>query len=150
MNTLQSWLNDAGSFSQRVLNYFKAPLEVVVLSNNLENNTPYGASYVRRVFLLVEKKPYMYAESFLPKTSLNDKNKFFLKLGNSILGQQLFGSQGAKRLKMHQGLKQLNLVPTFLSDRGVCPFRESTFIVNERPLYLHEYFLPDFLKRLKF
>lgn len=147
MILLEDWWSDWGSLSQRLARCFSEP-QVQLLDRLWQHQTPYGLAFVRRVVLWVDGKPFLYAESFLPKESLTKDNQFFLTLGGELLGHYLFDKTEAKRIALSSSLHRLNTLPSFQTSGGVAPARHSQFLMNGCPLFLHEYFLPNMVVAL--
>jgi chorismate--pyruvate lyase len=148
-HTWRDWLSDAGSLTARLLEASNGDLKVRVLQQSLDvpkfsERQLLGISdrrraMVREVILYGENKPWVYARSILPLTTLSGRLRKLRRLSNQPLGELLFKDPTMRREPVQ--------VVCFDSASGVNHSiwgRRSVFTLDNKPLLVAEVFLPDF------
>ncbi len=155
--SLRHWLCDRGSLTQRLKSHctgFRVlPLATGVGRPHLDEagllDLPQRTrAYVRRVILLCDTTPMVFAQSVLPLSGLRGGWQGVTRLGNRSLGEALFRNPRIKR----QSLTYRRIRPQHALHRAlrkVLPdaphtlwARRSRFCLNGRPLLVTEVFLP--------
>lgn len=101
---------------------------------------------VREVILRGDEKPWVFARSVLPLTSLTGPLKHLRKQGARPLGAFLFSQPHLKRSPIALSLisRHHGYVPTDLIADTPVWGRRSIFSLCEKPLLVSEVFLPGF------
>lgn len=153
--TLQPWLNHAGSFIERLETVGITHPEIRILQQDWQIPEPDECddlntkekALVREVFILTEKKIWMFARTVFSKGILDEK-KSLLSLGKNTLGSILFQDKTIKRGELNIGRCCAGMP---LYDKSIALLteapptlwaRRSLFYSNEK-LLLTEVFLPD-------
>lgn len=101
----QSWLFCSGSLTKK-LKDFKLPFSVSVLSEKSvvlsdDEKASFGENSanakIREVFLCVDSRPWVYAQSVLPEEALKTGFASLSDIGNKPLGELLFTSKDVQR-----------------------------------------------------
>lgn len=148
-HTWRNWLSDAGSLTARLLDASNGNLKVRVLQQSLEvpkfserrllDIGDRRRAMVREVILYGENKPWVYARSILPLTTLRGRLRKLRRLSNKPLGELLFKDPTMRRKPVQ--------VACFDYASGVNNSiwgRRSVFTLDDKPLLVAEVFLPDF------
>ena len=140
--------------SQKFPNTFR----VKVISNTLQKvpvsecslikTQPQEQVLVREVFLEGAGRPLVYAQTSIPKSTLQSHHKL-LTLGSSSIGSLLFASNKNKREKMKIAQMKLIDIPAdfgavFNKKTTTTWARQSLFLLDKSPLVVTEFFLPTF------
>ena len=144
--TLKQWLLDAGSLTQRLKDTYPGTFEVQVLHHDWGRPTTNERHFlsmpdremasIREVILLCNEAPRVFARSILPATSLEGKNRQLLKLNDSPLGAYLFAQPDLER-------GPIQLTRIYGHDQTAIWGRRSRFTLDNKPLAVCEYFLPE-------
>lgn len=158
---LQNWLEDSGSLTARLIEHSQARFEVKILRQvvgiptlNERKALRMGRpvrSLIREVILCGQGKPWVFARSILPLTSLTGPLRHLRWQDNRPLGAFLFSQPHLVRSTIE--------VATITPDHGYVPprlcgeqtlwGRRSVFYLNAKPLLVSEVFLPDFVSYLR-
>lgn len=97
---------------------------------------------VREVLLICKGRPWVFARSLLPESSLRGKLRFLRKLDNRPLGALLF-----REKSMRVGLQELALIPpqALPAPEGLKENawgRRNVYFLHDCPLLVTEVFLP--------
>lgn len=147
------WLFDPASLTARLIRHCHGQFSVRVLSQGysharLGERKTLGMAdrenaLVREVHLLCDKTPVVYARTVIPVTTLVGPQRRLAHLGNKPLGALLFADR-----TMHRDEVQIARLSDEKagfetpSDQTIWG-RRSVFKLNNRPLLVSEYFLPD-------
>ena len=158
-----SWLLDQGSLTRRLMNYCPGQFSVRVLKQAWVNaeidetrllGIPLGQRVLaRQVQLCCCDRVVVYARSIIPLKTLKGRHRRLLYIGNRPLGAYLFANPGLKRKNQHFSkiLRRDALFNTALSDGDKqCDHiwgRRSLFIIDQKPLLVSEFFLPELLHK---
>lgn len=101
--------------------------------------------FYREVVLQVDKRPFVYAKSLLPQSSLIEKNISLTQMNDTPLGAELFKFPEAQRKQLQIGyLPDAQLPPMLQSKQATHLARRSLLIKRKHPLLVAECFLPAF------
>ncbi len=156
---MRAWLEDSGSFMQRLAQHgihdakvsvlhedwgIARPDEAVLLSLN-----PKETALIREVLIHSDQHCWMFARSVFPRTTLTGEQKAFEHLGNRPLGSLLFSDPTLKRspftiTHLASDAPQHEQISRLLKKKLPHLWcRRSTLWVHDKPLLLTEVFLPD-------
>ncbi|NND38815.1 MAG: chorismate lyase [Pseudomonadales bacterium] len=161
------WLLDEGSLTAHLLRASEGDFSVKIISQRwgrpqrneamLLAIDPRHSCLLREVFLLCSGKPWVYARSVLPHSSLSGSLRHLRKFGDQPLGQLLFNSTNMRRDPFElttipqqriPGLQEnvIETSPAKISgaEEQACLGRRSRFFLEDRPLIVSEIFLPAF------
>lgn len=148
-HTWRDWLSDAGSLTARLLDASNGNLKVRVLQQSLEvpkfsERQLLGIgdrrrAMVREVILYGENKPWVYARSILPLTTLSGRLRKLRRLSNQPLGELLFKDPTMRR----EPVQVVCFDSASDINRSIWG-RRSVFTLDNKPLLVAEVFLPDF------
>jgi chorismate--pyruvate lyase len=142
-----SWLLDKGSLTLRLKNLAPGSFSVKLLYTGFARASVSEASalninfreqvYIREVALCIGNKPYVFARSVIPRSTLTGIERQLLWLREKPLGEFLFTHKNMSRgaIEVKQG--EVNTRTSWA--------RRSIFTVNNKPLLVSEYFLPELL-----
>lgn len=151
----RGWLLDSGSLTRRLKSICTKSFKVKVLKQIWD--APSGSEQqflqchgelanIREVLLVVDDRPVVFARSVLPESSLTDKNRDLLRLGEKPLGEFLFSQPSLRRGQIEIEELPANQFNTHLER----PYhqerswgRRSRFYLNEKAISVCEVFLPD-------
>lgn len=156
------WLLDEGSLTARLIEHSERAFDVELLQQGwgegfvgeyrLLNSPLRQKMLVREVILRGAGRPWVFARSLVPVTSLQGRLKALKQLDNRPLGALLFQDphmargpiQVAEILPEHGYLhpQAQSVQPTPLWGR------RSVFYLDQQPLLVSEVFLPEFLSTL--
>jgi chorismate--pyruvate lyase len=155
---LVSWLLDAGSLTDRLKQACSGRFEVRVLDEGwrrprLDEARVLGMSdstlgWVRQVQLLCDGRPWVFARTIIPVTSLTGPQRRLAHLGNRPLGAFLFADPGMQRgsvelARIRKGQAMFAEATSGLTAKsGEIWGRRSVFRVGGKPLLVTEVFLP--------
>ncbi|WP_206605600.1 chorismate--pyruvate lyase family protein [Pelagibaculum spongiae] len=161
---LRSWLLDKGSLTRRLQAYSACGFKVILLSQawqgilqderQILDIPPRKRAMVREVLLCDGEKPLVYARSIIPDATFRGPGRFLTRLGSRPLGEKLFSDHSVIRGPLsvtrcdsrHKQFWQacsaapIDLWPSELWGR------RSVFKLNNQPLLVSEFFLPELLK----
>lgn len=161
---LRSWLLDRGSLTQRLIDASGGAFRVDVLNQRmayprLSEARALGMpsrqkALVREVILFGCNKPWVYARSIIPITTLSGRLRSLRKLDNRPLGALLFNDRTMQRgdieiacIEHGRPTNTDNLFSetTFAGiTTGTVWGRRSVFFLDQKPLLVSEMFLPGF------
>lgn len=158
---LLSWLLDAGSLTDRLRNACNGHFQVRVLSERwqrprCDESLSLGArfstvAWVRQVQLLCDGKPWVFARTVIPATTLTGPQRRLAHLGNRPLGAFLFADPGMRRgpveiAPLRAGDSMFSEAVHGLDHRPEEVWgRRSVFRIDGKPLLVTEVFLPPWL-----
>lgn len=149
---LQPWLEDQGSFMQRLRQqglcprvkvlgqYWQYPLlaERALLNIGLRQ-----CAFVREVVIQHDHCSLMFARAVIPRGCVTGPRRQLLYLGEKPLGSFLFNYKGMKR-----GPFELIYTSIEQFQKEKVWGRRSIFYLKEKQLLLSEFFLPEFYQFL--
>lgn len=157
---LAGWLLDSASLTLRLQRLCPGRFRVRVLSQQWGLAAPdeaqrlgmrgRGLAVIRQVQLLCDDRPWVYARTVIPATSLRGRLRRLAHLGSRPLGGMLFSDPG-----MHRGAVELACIGKHehlytsatrtLRKRPKNVWgRRAVFRLSSHPLLVSEVFLPDF------
>lgn len=161
---LAGWLLDTASLTQRLLQLCAGQFSVRLLSQvwgraqhdeaRALGMRPEGRAMIRQVQLLCGNRPWVYARTVIPATSMRGRLQRLAQLGNRPLGAMLFADPGMRR-----GMVELaRITPGQALFAAALPHpdrrpsaaiwgRRSVFRIADKPLLVSEIFLPRFPAR---
>lgn len=157
---LRSWLMDQGSLTAKLVRASGGHFRVSVLSQELLRPRPseqwilgLGAgrwALVREVVLWGEGRPWVFARSLVPLTSLSGRLRQLRHLQTRPLGGFLFSQPDLERgaIELSCMPPGRSSVPARLQGEQVLWGRRSVFRLDAKPLLVSEVFLPSFIQRL--
>jgi chorismate lyase len=142
----KGWLQTPGSLTRRLQGISDGTFEVRVIAQGWVCRTitvpglSRGAAtkqmmWSRQVILCGFGKPWVAAHSLIPVSSVKGRQRRLLTLGNRPLGGFLFRQASLRRAE-----------PQICKINGVWG-RRSLFFLEDRPLLVAEFFLPELLRR---
>jgi len=157
-DTLRSWLLDKGSLTDRLKHCCRGRFSVRVVDEAWQRpqldearvlGIPVTAlAWVRQVQLLCNGKPWVFARTVVPVTTLSGAQRQLACLGNRPLGAYLFADPGMQRspvqlARIAHGSTLFEDAVQGLADKPqVIWGRRSVFRVGGKPLLVSEIFLP--------
>ncbi|SRR6266566_903322 len=153
------WLLDPASLTQRVTTSCTGSFRVRVLAQAWQSPLSDerqrlglragGVALVRQVQLLCNERPWVYARTVIPRTTLTGRNRRLAHLGTRPLGAMLFADPTMRRdeieivrLTPGQDLFELIAHAAALRPEEIWG-RRSVFRVGGKPLLVSEIFLPE-------
>lgn len=150
---IADWLFDPSSLTARLIRHCSGKFSVQVLSEvysgpRISEHNTLGmgnreTALIREVHLLCDGHPVVYARTVIPVSTLVGAQRRLLHLGNKPLGAILFsdktmtrGEVQVARLKAEQVKLKSNIDVDIWG-------RRSVFKLNNKPLLVSEYFLPE-------
>ncbi len=144
----QSWVLDRGSLTKRLIKASNGDFRVRVVRQDwqvpeLSEQLALGLRFrekalIREVELLCAEHVWVRARSVIPNATLTGKERQLASLGTRPLGAFLFSSR-----TMMRGALELN---SYLdSEQGNIYGRRSVFFLQNKPLLVSEYFMPNVL-----
>ena len=157
---LCNWLLDTGSLTARLVARSRGHFHVEVLRQQIArpalsewrclNMDRHGLALIREVVLCGHSRPWVFARSVLPLTSLTGTLRHLRKQDASPLGAFLFSQPhlqrsaiAVSRISRHHGY-----VPTQLINDTPLWGRRSVFYLEDKPLLVSEVFLDAFVGTL--
>lgn len=157
-STLTDWLLDTSSLTQKLSQKAQGQLQVEVLQQRIQRprRSEYQAlalnrhhwAVVREVILYGNDKPWVYARTVIPLSTLTGPLRRLHHLGNRPLGEELFADPSMRR----QGLEVAAISPPYLPQHARLEAvslpawgRRSVFFLKNKPLLVAEVFLEDLL-----
>jgi len=157
---LRNWLVDANSLTSRILrqcDHFRVQVAaqyrqrpMLCEARNL-GIRPQVKGLVRQVHLLCKNRPWVFARTFIPLTTLNGKERRLAYLGERPLGAYLFGRPDMRRgdieiacIRAGQPLYEMALAAHRVKQELPEQIwgRRSIFYLSGKPLLVSEIFLP--------
>lgn len=157
---LYGWLLDPASLTLRLQHLCDGGFRVRVISQRWDTPRldearalgvrPETRAIIRQVQLLCDDKPWVYARTVIPVTSLTGRLQRLAHLGTRPLGAMLFADPGMQRGRVE--LACIRKGETLFADatrglrhRSACIWgRRSVFRIACKPLLVSEIFLPGF------
>lgn len=153
------WLFDATSLTARIIDACSGQFRVEVISQgwqrpmlNEEQCLKIRAgrhALIRQVYLYCDDKPWVFARTVIPHTTLHGKEKHLAHLHNKPLGAVLFAEPTMRRsevevAEIHPGQRLFHTATAGLNyDPATIWGRRSVFYLHNKPLLVSEIFLPD-------
>ncbi|TNF03598.1 MAG: chorismate lyase [Gammaproteobacteria bacterium] len=154
---LRSWLLDRGSLTERLIKLSRGDFCVQVIRQEMSLPRPsehaaLGMGHrqlalIREVILLGGGRPWVYARSVIPQTSLSGRLRCLRKLDNRPLGALLFSDPHMRRGAIElasQDTRHTPLPGPLQAIQAVISGRRSLFWLDNKPLLVCEMFLPEF------
>jgi chorismate--pyruvate lyase len=159
--TLQDWLEHSGSLTARLLQLSQGQFAVKIVRQvigipalnerkTLRMSRPVR-SLIREVILCGRGKPWVFARSVLPLTSLTGSLRHLRQQDTRPLGAFLFSQPQLVRSAIEVAPITLDhgYVPPRLCGEQSLWGRRSVFYLHTKPLLVSEVFLPDFVSYLR-
>ena len=150
---ISDWLFDPSSLTARLIKHCSGEFGVRVLSEGYNhprlsehktlsmNNRE--AALIREVHLLCDNHPVVYARTVIPVSTLVGPQKRLLHLGEKPLGAVLFSDKSMQRGEVQIARLKPEQVKLNGHEQSKIWGRRSVFRLNDKPLLVSEYFLPD-------
>ncbi|MEE9422628.1 MAG: chorismate lyase [Gammaproteobacteria bacterium] len=161
-DTLRSWLMDTGSLTQRIKQHCQGCFRVQVLDQgwgypgqderSVLHISPRQRVIIRQVQLLCDGKPWVFARTIIPVSTLQGPQRRLQFLGDRPLGAYLFSDPSMRRGSVEMACisRQHALYVPAVTGIKTKPAhiwgRRSVFHVSNKPLLVCEMFLPDLIK----
>jgi chorismate--pyruvate lyase len=158
---LQDWLQDSSSLTARLLQLSQGEFAVKIVRQvigiptlnerkTLRMRRPVR-SLIREVILCGRGKPWVFARSVLPLTSLTGSLRHLRQQDTRPLGAFLFSQPQLVRstIEVAQIPPDHAYVPARLYGKQSLWGRRSVFYLKAKPLLVSEVFLPDFVSYLR-
>lgn len=156
---LRFWLFDSASLTQRVREACTGTFSVRVEQQDwgrprLDESRALGLrqgrlALIREVHLLCDDRPWVFARTVIPRSTLSGEQRRLAQLGNRPLGAVLFadprmvrGSVEVAPIRFGHPLYAA-AVQGLKGKPGVIWGRRSVFRLGDKPLLVSEFFLPD-------
>lgn len=155
-SSIEHWLFDTGSLTAKIISCCAGSFKVHVISETRASPTPdeikaLGLRYrsqamIRQVILYCDEKPYVYARTVIPITTLTGPLRRLANLGNKPLGEVLFADRSISRGEVE--ISQLkasheNYKWTQNKDHQTIWGRRSIFYQKNKKLLVSEFFMPE-------
>lgn len=156
--SLLDWLLDSASLTRRLQEACSGRFEVRLLEQGWDRpfhdecralgTSRCEQAFVRRVELLCDGVPWVYARTVIPTRSLTGCNKRLANLGTRPLGAVLFADPSMRRSALQTGhltpgMKLFDDASQHLPDKPAELWgRRSIFWLHHKPLLVAEVFLP--------
>ncbi len=157
---LQHWLTDPGSLTARLIAKSSGHFQVEIIRQRLGRARlsecqalgirPQDLVLIREVILKGNNRPWVFARSLLPLSSLTGELRHLRKQRNRPLGAFLFSQPHLTRSPITLAAIKSNhrYVPEDLTGSDLLWGRRSIFSLKGNPLLVSEVFLPDFVASL--
>lgn len=156
----RDWLWDTGSLTARLRDYGGRAVSVQVVAQTWCNamrserielgceRRPW--SFVREVFLLCGGTPCVYARTVIPAVTLRGQQRRLLHLGSKPLGELLFRDHRMERAELEitclaPGNTLYSRAQPQDASAGKLWGRRCVFWLDQAPLLVNEFFLPNLL-----
>ncbi len=153
-NSLKDWLLEPGSLTARLIansDHFEVKLlrqgfgKPFMSEYQSLNILPNRFANIREVLLICDGKPWVFARTIIPVSTLCGKEKALLKLGTTSLGHLLFQYPDVQRspFEIAQVLPehyQYQRASQIKSQKNILYARRSVFEINGKPLSVSETF----------
>ena len=151
----RDWLADSGSLTARLLKLSSGDLLVKVINQGLAvpkcseqralNLSPRRRALIREVILYGGGKPWVYARSVLPLTTLTGRLRKLRHLDSRPLGALLFKDPNMRREPVQVARFKKDSSPELVGNTEHSVWgRRSVFRLDNKPLLVSEVFLPTF------
>ena len=153
------WLFDNESLTRRLINASGNNLGVRVLNQHYakpllcERRTletdGHQKAYIREVLLMGNGRPWVYARTVIPLSTMTGRLQQLKRLDDKPLGAFLFSFPNMYRKPMQFAkiADQHHVVPQELLDsKDSCWGRRSVFCIDHKTLLVNEIFLPEFVR----
>jgi chorismate--pyruvate lyase len=150
----RAWLMDQGSLTQRLIDASRGDFRVRKLSQSWQRPThseaqclglpPRQLAMVREVELVCHGKPWVYARSVFPQSTLTGRLRCLKKLDSRPLGALLFSDPTMQRTHFEIAALSNAKLENYFTASG-CHYawgRRSLFFLDEKPILVAEVFLP--------
>ena len=154
---LRTWLLDRGSLTARLVALSRGQFEVQVLCQKTGRPRPSEQralgmgtrqwAWIREVILLGREKPWVYARSVIPLSTLTGRQRSLRRLDKRPLGALLFSDPGMVRGPIELASQNTRTTPLpgpLQHLQADIPGRRSLFWLDGKPLLVCEMFLPEF------
>jgi len=158
-NEQLDWLLDSSSLTRRLQQVCKGQLRVIPVRQHWHmpqlneaqalGIRPRELCFIREVHLWCESRPWVYARTVIPVSTLTGNQRRLTRLGKKSLGAVLFADPGMQRshieiarLKVGQILFEAAVLPLAERPEEVWG-RRSVFSLDKKPLLVSEIFLPE-------
>jgi chorismate--pyruvate lyase len=150
------WLFDTGSLTAKIIASCSGDFRVHLISQQRTSPSPdeirvlglrdRSHAIIRQVILFCGERPWVYARSVIPITTLSGPLRRLAHLGNKPLGAVLFSDRSISRGEVEvtfiaQGDK--NYQWTGVQGEALIWGRRSIFYKQNKKLLVSEFFLPD-------
>lgn len=152
-----SWLLDKCSLTQKLLEKSQGDFSVELIQQSIQHvlfseakalNIPNRQwALIREVILYGQKKPWVYARTVIPLSTLKGPLRRLHYLGNKPLGEQLFTDPTMQREPVEVAQLPAQWLPKKLNIHTSTWGRRSVFRLSNKPLLVSEVFLPELLKK---
>ncbi|WP_159084260.1 chorismate--pyruvate lyase family protein [Saccharobesus litoralis] len=154
---LQDWLFDQSSLTARLKAHcqqfqvevvFEQSISHAAINEIIPEQLIDQEYWQRQVLLYCDGKPWVFASTLIPQSTLHKGNGFLAALGDKPLGEALFNHRAVTR-----GEIEVAPFPEFepsLSREQVIWGRRSIFEISAWPLMVSEIFLPDCVAYVEF
>ena len=154
------WLYDDSSLTAKIIDTCAGKFRVEVLSEVRTTPTPdeiqalglrhRSHAIIRQVLLYCDDKPWVYARSVIPMTTLIGPLRRLSKLGNKPLGAILFSNK--RIIRSHMEITRLTSEHPCYGWTGhvgneLIPGRRSIFSLYKKTVLVSEFFLPEIVKK---
>jgi len=144
-NEQLDWLLDSSSLTRRLQQVCKGQLRVIPVRQHWHmpqlneaqalGIRPRELCFIREVHLWCESRPWVYARTVIPVSTLTGNQRRLTRLGKKSLGAVLFADPGMQR--SHIEIARLKERPEEVWGR------RSVFSLDKKPLLVSEIFLPE-------
>jgi chorismate--pyruvate lyase len=156
------WLRDPASLTRRLQHACAGDFSVRLLYQGwgraMRNESralgvrSHHLSLLRQVQLLCDDKPWVYARTVIPRSTLSGRERRLAFLGNRPLGALLFADPSMRRGPVEVACIRREHPVFTLATQGLAhpPVniwgRRSVFTLHDKPLLVSEIFLPDIVE----
>ena len=161
--TVQSWIYESDSLTQRLRNYYGSGVGVKVLlqcwrtpyltEHRLLNIPSHEHLLTREVLLHIKGKPLILARTVIPRDTVKTAKSNLSKLGSRPLGEIIFSYPKLERMAMDVTLIQLPNWKTSLLDQVAISEsiwgRRTVYSIANKQMLVSEFFLPEVLHEFK-
>ena len=153
--TVQSWVYETGSLTQRLRHRYGPTVSVKILHQGWQTPTlserqrlalpPHRRAWVREVLLHTDRQPLILASTVIPITTLQTTHGSLTHLGTRPLGEVIFSYKNRQRLYLElssvrrthwkNGLQKITGEQTW--------GRRIVYTLDNRPMIVAEWFLPQ-------
>ncbi len=155
-----SWIDEAGSITQRLRNYYgDSSVRVQVLKNQwqrafisesqLLKSSPAIYTLTREVLLYADDIPLVLARTILPARTISSAHKNLSHLGNRPLGEVIFSYPKLERLALEisevSSHHWKQAIQQKIQLNSPVWGRRTVYTIHHHPLLVSEFFLPEIL-----
>ena len=154
--SLQSWLNETGSLTQRLRGVHGDSFGVSVLrqrwqhafidESRLLSQNQYQYQLVREVILHNQKQPLILARTIIPASTLAIAERKLNHLGNRPLGEVIFAYPDLRISQRQFSQAEADIwIPSVMQQPETVDHlwgRRSVYQIHQHPLLVAEFFLP--------